>query len=176
MSGALQRGSQEIVEGSVQKKKSRRNRTRDRSNVPSCGTAASHYKRGVGRCTMASSQSFHILVTDTNHHVRNLLRRELEGEGYITHSVSNCTSAHSRILSSAPLDLIILDPELFRPEHLDLFYEILQHAASTPVILHTYSDTVHSPNTDSNIYFIAKNAESIHRIKETIRTLCSPSS
>lgn len=120
---------------------------------------------------MVIAQSFHILVTDKNHHVRDLLVRELEREGYITYNVSSCNSAYSHILSNAPLDLIILDPELFRQGHLDLFRQIVQGPLSTPVILHAYSDTVCIPHNMKNIYFIVKNAESIHKIKETIQAL-----
>lgn len=121
--------------------------------------------------TMVSTYTFHILVTDKNHHVRSLLQRELDREGYITYGVDSSTSAYSHILSGVPLDLIILDPELFRPNHLDLFREIVHGTPAIPIILHTYSDMVHVPKGMPNIHLIDKAGDSIETIKRLVHSL-----
>ena len=120
---------------------------------------------------MANSYSYHILVTDKNHHVRDLLVRELNRDGCVTYNVNSCLSAYRHILSNAPLDLVILDPELFKPGHLDLFRQILQGLPTTPIIIHTYPDTLYFPGTMRNIFVITKNADSVIQIKETIQSL-----
>jgi len=120
---------------------------------------------------MTGSRIFHILLTDKNRHVRDLLQRELEREGYVTYNVESAGSTYSYILSGVPLDLIILDPDLFRPRHLDLFREIVQGTPGIPVILHTYGDTVHVPKMLKNIHLIDKTGESIESIKKTILEL-----
>lgn len=122
---------------------------------------------------MTDSYPYHILVTDKNHHVRDLLVRELNRDGCITYNVNSCISAYRHILSNAPLDLVILDPELFKPGHLDLFRQIVQGLPATPIIVHTYPDTVYFPGSMRNISVITKNADSIMHIKETIQSLKS---
>lgn len=120
---------------------------------------------------MGNTQSIHILVTDKNHHVRDLLVRELEREGHVTYNVASCTSVLSHILSGIRLDLIILDPEIFGTEHLGLFRKIVHGIPSTLVILHTFSDLIHIPKSMSNIMFIPKSADSIQHITSTVQAL-----
>jgi len=120
---------------------------------------------------MAANHSFHILVTDKNHHVRNLLVRELDREGHVTYNVDSCTSAYSHILSGIRLDLVILDPEIFGAEDIDLFRKIVHGTPTTTIILHTFSDLIHIPKSMDNILFIAKGTESIQTIKQTITAL-----
>lgn len=122
---------------------------------------------------MTNKHSYHILVTDKNHHVRDLLVRELNRDGCITYNVNSCTSAYRHILSNAPLDLVILDPELFKPGNLDIFRQIVQGLPTTPIIIHTYPDTVYFPGNNSNISVIEKNADSILNIRQTIESLLS---
>ena len=56
---------------------------------------------------MCSSERFHIVITDINHHVRNFLQRELEKEGYAVYSMKTGASAYDYIFTSGPLDLMI---------------------------------------------------------------------
>jgi len=120
---------------------------------------------------MKSTHSFHILVTDKNHHVRDLLARELDREGHVTYNVDSGTSTYNHILGGIRLDLIILDPEIFGPGHLDLFHRIVNDLPAITIILHTFSDLIHLPKKKNNIVFIAKGTESIQTIKQTITAM-----
>lgn len=120
---------------------------------------------------MHPAHALHILVTDKNHHVRDLLVRELDREGHVTYNVSSCTSAYSHILSGVRLDVVILDPEIFGPEHLDLLRKIVHGIPAKTIILHAFSDLIRIPKSMDNLLFIAKDAESIQTIKHTIATL-----
>jgi len=113
----------------------------------------------------------HILVTDKNHHVRDLLVRELDRDGHVIYNVGSGTSAYSHILSGVQLDLVILDPEIFGSEQLDLFHRIVHGLPATTIILHTFSDLIHIPKNMRDILFIAKNTDSIQTIKKTIAAL-----
>jgi DNA-binding NtrC family response regulator len=74
---------------------------------------------------MCSPESFHILVTDSNHHVCNLLQRELQKEGYEVRSPTSEVKPHDYLRSTATIDLLILDPQLCHPCDQTLVSEIL---------------------------------------------------
>lgn len=121
---------------------------------------------------MRASESFNILVTDINHHVRDLLKRELEKEGYTVFSVKSEAQVHQYICSPNPFDLIILDPELYHPFNHNCIDEILQQRGSSLlIIIHTYSDSdiLKHLKRGGNLHLVEKNAKSIDSLKEKIR-------
>jgi CheY-like chemotaxis protein len=119
---------------------------------------------------MRTPESFHILVTDINHHVRNFLQRELEKEGYDVCSVKNGTMAYERIFTPAPLDLIILDPEVFHYFDQSLLEEMIRRHPSLQIIIHTYADSMGDLRSGKNMYLVEKDGHSIRAMKSIIGT------
>ena len=119
---------------------------------------------------MPSPDSFHIVVTDINHHVRNFLQRELEKEGYDVSSVKTGIMAYERIFSSTPLNLIILDPELFHSFDQHFIEEIVHRHPSLHIIIHTYADSIGELKPNDHIHLVDKNAQSIGPLKSIIHT------
>ncbi len=117
---------------------------------------------------MRPPQSFHIMVTDINHHVRDLLIRELEKDGYTVFSVKTCAMVYEYLCRPAPLDLVILDPELFSTGDHDLFRKVLEQKSARTIILHTYKDIFNGQKSGGNIQLVEKCAESITYLKERV--------
>ena len=118
---------------------------------------------------MRTPESFQIVVTDINHHVRNFLQRELEKEGYAVCSVKTGILAYERIFSSVPIDLIILDPELFHCFDQILIWEIVHQHPSLQIIIHTYADSIGEIKPGNNIHLVEKSGQSIGSLKTVIR-------
>jgi CheY-like chemotaxis protein len=119
---------------------------------------------------MSNSESFHILVTDINQHVRNFLQRELEKEGYTVHNVKTGSMVWERISGAAEVDLIILDPELFASFDQTFIGRIIRQNSSLQIIIHTYADSLGDINAGENIHLVAKDGQSIGPLKSVIRT------
>ncbi len=120
--------------------------------------------------TTCSPKSFHVLVTDCNHHVGNLLQRELEKEGYTVYLPKSGNSAFAYLCSSARIDLIILDPQLFYPCDKVLISRILRHHPDMRIIIHSYKDILRTLQADQSIRRIEKNAESIGSLKNCVQS------
>ncbi len=119
---------------------------------------------------MCSPESFHIVVTDINHHVRNFLQRELTKEGYAVCSMKTGAMAYDHIFNAAPLDLIILDPEVFHPFDQTLIDEISHQRSSLQLIIHTYADSIDGIKAGNNVHLVEKSGQSIGLLKAKIRT------
>jgi DNA-binding NtrC family response regulator len=119
---------------------------------------------------MTGTAPLHILVTDKNHHVRDLLQRELMKEGHSVQCESSAVAIYNQFCTNKHLNLLILDPELFIPEYLQILKEVILKKASFPIILHTYSEYRYLLSFGKNIEYIAKDAESVYRIRQKILT------
>ena len=119
---------------------------------------------------MRSRDTFHIVVTDINHNVRDFLQRELEKEGYTVASVKTGIMVHERISSQLPLDLIILDPELFHGFDEVLSEKIVRRRPSLQIIMHTFADSIPTIQPGHNIHLVEKDGQSIGTIKSIIHT------
>jgi DNA-binding NtrC family response regulator len=108
------------------------------------------------------------MITDINHHVRDLLKRELEKEGYSVFCVKSGIDAYHTIRDSAMIDVVILDPELLYPYGHALFTEVLENHPSLQIIVHTYHEFTRGLKTSTNIHIVEKNATSIPALKEKI--------
>lgn len=117
---------------------------------------------------MLSLESFHIVVTDNNHHVCDLLQRELEKEGYSVYSPGSAAKAYEYLLSSARINLVILDPQLFHSYDPNLMSKILCHHPEIEIILHTYKDILCELKAGDTIHQVEKNAESIRALKDIV--------
>ena len=117
---------------------------------------------------MQSSDSFHIVVTDINHNVRDFLQRELEKEGYAVACVKTGPVAYERIFSAFPLELIILDPELFYDFDQLFIEKIIHRRPLLQIIIHTYADAIPLMQPSLSIHLVEKNGQSIGSIKSVI--------
>lgn len=129
------------------------------------------WPRGKGVLCMDSPELFHIAVTDINHHVRSFLQRELAREGYSVRNFKTGNMVYQCILNTAPLDLIIIDPEVFHHFDQNLVTDILRIHPSLQIIIHTYADTIGEIQPGKNIHLVEKNGKSIARLRTIIR-LC----
>ncbi|ACN17078.1 response regulator receiver protein [Desulforapulum autotrophicum HRM2] len=116
------------------------------------------------------TKPFHILVTDTNLHVRSLLKRELEQDGHTIYMAKNKKEAHGYIYGSNQLDIIVLDPELPDFFGQSLLDEIQDRIPPVKIIIHTFAEFFNEMNVDENIYFVEKSANSIAPMKKKIES------
>lgn len=117
---------------------------------------------------MRTPQSFHIMVTDINHHVRDLLIRELERDGYTVFSVKTGAMVYEYLCRPTPLDVVILDPELFSACDHDLLKKVLKQKSARTIFLHTFRDIFNGQKTGDNIQLVEKCAESINDLKDRV--------
>ncbi|MFH1154019.1 MAG: response regulator [Pseudomonadota bacterium] len=117
------------------------------------------------------STPLHILVTDVNHHVRDLLKREFQKEGYTVYLAKNGDEAQRVLSGPDPLDFVVLDPEL-PGESGSLLLRLIQDASPrVQIIVHTYPEFAGTLKPCPNVCFVEKSAASIGPIKEVIRRL-----
>jgi DNA-binding response OmpR family regulator len=84
-------------------------------------------------------ESFTILVTDTNRHVRDLLRRELASEGHEVQVARDGKELIALLRAGSPPDLLILDPELQDAGGLAVQKSLREGHCSIPVVIHGFS-------------------------------------
>ncbi len=118
---------------------------------------------------MRSRDALHIVVTDINHNVRDFLQRELDKEGYTVASVKTGINAYERIFSLLPLDLIILDPQLFDSFDQLFINKIIRRRPLLQLIIHTYADSIPPVQPGDTIHIVEKDGQSIGSIKLIIR-------
>lgn len=119
---------------------------------------------------MRAAESFHIVITDTNQHVRNLLQRELAREGYTVHSLKTAGMVCERIAVGAALDLIVLDPEIFPSFNATVIEKIIGQNSTLQIIIHTYADSVGDITAGDRIHLIEKGGQSIGPLKAVIKS------
>jgi DNA-binding response OmpR family regulator len=117
------------------------------------------------------STPLHILVTDVNHHVRDLLKREFQKEGHRVYLARNQAEARNLLDGPAPLDVVVLDPEL--PELSGAALVKLIRGRLTPVriIVHAYPEFFDVIGTGPDVCYVEKSAVSIGPLKERVRHL-----
>ncbi len=118
---------------------------------------------------MNKSNSFRIMLTDRDHHFRDLLKRELEKEGYEVSSINCGIEAFNTIRDSTYFDVVILDPELIYPYGHSLFWETLQQNSSTQIIIHTCDKYSNKWKTGNNAHIVKKDLLNIGPLKNKIR-------
>lgn len=118
---------------------------------------------------MQTLDSFNILVTDVNYHIRTLLKRELKEEQYIVSCLENGAKVHKLMVSDHMWDLIILDPDLLRPYGHSVLKKSLTSCTTVPILLHSYGNAIDGIKLNNNVCTIEKSDSSIQKIKETVR-------
>lgn len=112
---------------------------------------------------------YNILVTDRNPHVRELLKREMEAEGYYVRVARSGQEVLKWIYHHESLDLLILDPDLVDIDKLSVFKKIKARTPSLPVVIHMFSsDDTGFEYLFQNAVFVEKNESSVERLKEVV--------
>ena len=83
--------------------------------------------------------SFSILLTDRNRHVRELLCRELTGEGYRVETARDGREVLGFLYHVATIDLLILDLDIPYVAEVGLLRKLSQLRPELPVIIHSFS-------------------------------------
>jgi len=79
-----------------------------------------------------------ILIADRNRHVRELLRRELNAEGYRVELARDGREVVNRIAGEDPPDLLILDLELPYVDEVEVLARLAERQPPLPVVIHTF--------------------------------------
>jgi DNA-binding NtrC family response regulator len=112
-----------------------------------------------------------ILLTDRNRHVRELLRRELETEGYVVAVARDVQEILGLLAQGDIPDLLILDLEIPYMAEFNLLQHLQSNYPALPVIIHSFQpDNPREFITDNTVAFLEK-AEDPHLLKTTIAAL-----
>jgi CheY-like chemotaxis protein len=118
---------------------------------------------------MQTVQPLRLLVTDSNHNVRDFLKRELEKEGYVVTSVNNGLALIDCLRKVGAYHVVVLDPEVFTPYGSSIYEAIMQLDPAVLILLHAYDEFTGNLVSAKNIHVIKKNASSISSLKKKIR-------
>lgn len=118
---------------------------------------------------MISKSKNRVLITDLNHHIRDLLNREFRVEGYDVLCAGSETEFIDITDSIHRIDILILDPEIFKNH--DCNYMIRAHCRDVihHIIVHTYKELHDELDLGAEIPFVEKNASSIAPLKAAVR-------
>ncbi|MBF0468453.1 MAG: response regulator [Desulfamplus sp.] len=108
-------------------------------------------------------------MTDLNHNVHNLLKRELKKAGHIIYTACNRKEAHEAVSGGKPLDMVILDPELSEIFGKSLFEELKARKPHLTIIIHTFIELLPDIDKEDHLVFVEKNEKSIHSLKKIIQ-------
>jgi len=112
-------------------------------------------------------KEFTILVADRNPHVRKFLARELSLEGFKVLLAENANKIVRRTDYTEPIDLIIIDPDLFDGDQDTLIKELQNRAPMLPVVIHSFQfNDEPYPAEDGHTIFIEKREDSIEHLKK----------
>lgn len=112
-----------------------------------------------------------ILLADRNRHVRELLRRELEAEGYLVIVVRNAQEILALLAGGEIPDLLILDPEIPYVSEVELLQRLTALYPALPIIIHSLqADNPYEFIMAKAVAFLEK-AEDPHQLKTTIAAL-----
>lgn len=107
-----------------------------------------------------------ILVADRNRHVRDLLRRELEAEGYAVETAKDGREVRLRVNEDTPPDLIILDLEIPYLEDLVELEQFRKGELSLPMIIFSFLPEDDRPVPKAAAFLEKK--EDVQRLKELV--------
>ena len=121
-------------------------------------------------------KEFHLLVVDRNPHIRNFLKREFQSEGYNVQLAKNGRELVNRIYSSAPIDLVIIDPDIPDVSQLNLFKSLEDRVPSLPFVIHSdLIDYLESTSHISKATFVPKRGSSSETLKDVVLNLLKAS-
>jgi DNA-binding response OmpR family regulator len=83
-------------------------------------------------------ETIRILLTDRNRHVRELLRRELETEGYVVAVARDAQEILGLLAQGEVPDLLILDLEIPYLTEVNLLEQLRATHSTLPIIIHSF--------------------------------------
>ena len=114
-------------------------------------------------------ETFNILITDRNPHVREYLKREMMAEGYHVCMAKNGQEILLRIYSSEPVDLLILDPELLDADKVSFFEKLQDRIPDLPVVVHAFFPDFSNLTTGLHgAVFVEKSGSSVEQLKRVV--------
>jgi CheY-like chemotaxis protein len=82
--------------------------------------------------------SFTILITDRNRHVREFLEREFRDAGYQTQVAKDGQEVIALVEAKRPPDLLILDLEMPHGDGMEILQRLLTRLPPLPVVIHAF--------------------------------------
>jgi DNA-binding NtrC family response regulator len=117
-------------------------------------------------------KEFNLLIVDRNPHIRNFLKREFQSEGYNVQLAKNGRELLDLIYSSAPVDLVIIDPDFPDVSQLKLFKSLEDRVPTLPFIIHSdLFDYLESTSHISKATFVPKRGSSSETLKDVVWNL-----
>jgi DNA-binding NtrC family response regulator len=116
-------------------------------------------------------ETVHILLADRNRHVRELLRRELETEGYLVTVARDAQEILGLLAQGKIPDLLILDLEIPYLTEVNLLEQLQATHPTLPIIIHSFQPE--NPNEfimPNTVAFLEKAADP-NQLKTTIAAL-----
>ena len=112
---------------------------------------------------------FIIMIADRNRHVRELLRREFEADGYRVRLAKDGKQVWTVINSAEALDLLILDLEIPYVNGAEIIERLKDREPPVPVVIHTFfSEDVQSSAVEKASAFVEKTGNNIGHLKSVI--------
>ena len=117
----------------------------------------------------ALKEELTILVADRNPNVRTFLKRELTAAGYRIRLAENGREVVKWVYHQAPLDLLILDPDLPDLEASAVLKKLKNRIPLLPIIVHTFlSDYENYANITIRSAFVEKKGNSVEHLKQAV--------
>ena len=121
-------------------------------------------------------ETVRILLTDRNRHVRELLRRELETEGYVVAVARNAQEILGSLGDGELPHLLILDLEIPYLAEVNLLESLKKNYPSLPVIIHSFQPENPREFIAANAVAFLEKSEDPHQLKQTIAALVQKNS
>ena len=117
-------------------------------------------------------KKFNILIGERNPHIREFLKREMVAEGYNVQLAKNGREVLNLVYSSAPIDLLILDPDLPGASELNLFKSLADRIPALPLVIHDYFfDYLEYFLRMKPVMFVPKKGNSSETLKKIVNEL-----
>jgi DNA-binding NtrC family response regulator len=121
-------------------------------------------------------KEFNLLIVDRNPHIRNFLKREFQSEGYNIHLAKNGRELMGLLYSSAPIDLVIIDPDIPDVSQPNLFKSLENRVPTLPFVIHSdLFDYLESTSHISKATFVPKRGSSSETLKDVVWNLLKES-
>jgi DNA-binding NtrC family response regulator len=121
-------------------------------------------------------KKINLLVVDRNPHIRNFLKREFQSEGYNVKLAKNGKELMDLIYSSAPIDLVIIDPDIPDITQSNLFKSLEDRVPPLQFVIHSdLFDYLESTSHISKATFVPKQGSSSETLKDVILNILKES-
>ena len=121
-------------------------------------------------------KKINLLIVDRNPHIRNFLKREFQLEGYNVKLAKNGKELVNLIYSSAPVDLVIIDPDIPDISQSNLFKSLEDRVPPLPFVIHSdLIDYLDSTSHISKAAFVSKQGSSSEILKDVILDILNES-